>query len=287
MAAKKENTNFEEFYSEKMISVMDDLGQEKKYLEVKFRNDWFRKINPNGLIKTSLVVCEPGRVVAKAEVYLEKEDTVPVAIDFASAEWNDTIIGRRVVENAVTKAKGRALASAGFNILDSYEETEDVCDAPTTATPLPPVKEDDIKIEKLSSTEEVSETATIIAEPVSEPVTVEPVAEGPITEPVTEPVATIDSIPDRIPEEGISLMPEGFVSAENMVTPFDVTPQADFMNPPVMEQAAPAIPQPVMEQATPVMPQPIATPTMSQPMMGSEQSPFFNPQMAMNPFAQS
>lgn len=102
--------------------------QGREYLEVKWRQVWFRDVHPLGSIVTEIIPSE-GVVVVKATVAV---DGVIIATAHGSA--NDE--GKRVVwagkslEKAETAAIGRALANAGFGTQFTEDEETNVVDSP-------------------------------------------------------------------------------------------------------------------------------------------------------------
>jgi len=88
-----------------------DLSQ---YSTVAERIDAFWKKYPDGRLHTELVHFSPEQVVIKAEVYLDRDDTVPVTVDYAEERIDSSPVNRvSMVENCATSAIGRALADLG------------------------------------------------------------------------------------------------------------------------------------------------------------------------------
>lgn len=87
----------------------------ENYEPVAVRIDKFWKQYPNGRIHTDLVEFSAERVIARAEIYSDREDTRPVAVDFALEVQGSSNVNKHFhLEACVTSAIGRALAT--FNI---------------------------------------------------------------------------------------------------------------------------------------------------------------------------
>jgi hypothetical protein len=87
----------------------------ENYEPVAVRIDKFWKAYPNGRIHTDLVEFSGERVIARAEIYADREDARPVAVDFALEVQGSSNVNRHFhLEACVTSAIGRALAT--FNI---------------------------------------------------------------------------------------------------------------------------------------------------------------------------
>lgn len=85
------------------------------YEPVAVRIDKFWKANPNGRIITDLVEFSGDRVIARAEIYADRDDPRPAAVDFALEVQGSSNVNRNFhLEACVTSAIGRALAT--FNI---------------------------------------------------------------------------------------------------------------------------------------------------------------------------
>lgn len=103
----------------------------KNYAEVPQRINAFRKLYPQGYIKTELVRLDEdtktGICVIKAEVGLG--DTI-LATGYAYEKANSTFINKTsYIENCETSAVGRALGNAGFGIDTSVASAEEVINA--------------------------------------------------------------------------------------------------------------------------------------------------------------
>jgi hypothetical protein len=119
--------------------LMDMRG--KKYLETKYRIQWFRDKHPKGCISTEKVQDEP--LLFKATVY--DEEGAVLATGYASTpppKGNEVWASRRY-EKAETGAIGRALGHAGFgsqfavDVDDTDDETTSghLADAPANGKP--------------------------------------------------------------------------------------------------------------------------------------------------------
>lgn len=87
----------------------------ENYEPVAVRIDKFWKACPNGRIHTDIVEMTAEHVVVKAEIFTDREDTRPVAVDFAREVQGSSNVNRHFhLEACVTSAIGRALAT--FNI---------------------------------------------------------------------------------------------------------------------------------------------------------------------------
>lgn len=88
-----------------------DISQ---YSTVAERIDAFWKKYPSGRLHTELVHFSPEQVVMRGEVYLDREDTVPVTIDYAEERIDSSPVNRvSMVENCATSVLGRCLADLG------------------------------------------------------------------------------------------------------------------------------------------------------------------------------
>lgn len=84
------------------------------YMTVAERIDLFWSTYPQGRIHTEIVHFEDQQIIVKASVWTDRDDPMPVTVDFAE-ERPDTSPVNRIshVENATTSAIGRALADLG------------------------------------------------------------------------------------------------------------------------------------------------------------------------------
>lgn len=87
----------------------------ENYEPVAVRIDKFWKAHPNGRILTDLVEFTGERVIAKAEIYTDRDDTRPAAVDYALEVQGSSNVNRNFhLEACVTSAIGRALATLNF-----------------------------------------------------------------------------------------------------------------------------------------------------------------------------
>lgn len=87
----------------------------ENYEPVAVRIDKFWKAHPNGRIITDLVEFTGDRVIARAEIYADREDPRPAAVDFALEVQGSSNVNKHFhLEACITSAIGRALAT--FNI---------------------------------------------------------------------------------------------------------------------------------------------------------------------------
>lgn len=71
---------------------------------------------PNGRIITSIHALTETGGIFKAEIYTDREDVIPVTVDFAEETKGSSPVNRTSwVENGLTSAIGRALADLGFS----------------------------------------------------------------------------------------------------------------------------------------------------------------------------
>lgn len=82
---------------------------------------------PNGRIITSIMeVTETGGIF-KAEIYTDREDTRPVAVDFAEERIGSSPVNKTSwLENGITSAIGRALADLGFSARGKRPSAEEM-----------------------------------------------------------------------------------------------------------------------------------------------------------------
>jgi hypothetical protein len=85
-----------------------------QYTTVAERINMFWEQYPEGRIHTELAHFTPEHVVIKAEIYLDREDIIPVTSDYAEERPDTSPVNRvSMVENCATSAIGRALADLG------------------------------------------------------------------------------------------------------------------------------------------------------------------------------
>ena len=122
------------------------VAVEQRYIEVKYRLAWFRAEHPDWLLAAELVpaLCDPtmGRYVARAEIAMPVVDAQgsvryqTISVDYGTedtADWKDA------PEKALTKSKGRCLASLGYGTLEGLEfeyESESTKDFPGVDAPV-------------------------------------------------------------------------------------------------------------------------------------------------------
>lgn len=88
-----------------------DLSQ---YQTVQERIDLFWEAFPNGRLNLELVSLSENQVVFKAEVYLNRDDVFPAAVDFAEERLGSSPVNKTsFVENCATSAYGRAISALG------------------------------------------------------------------------------------------------------------------------------------------------------------------------------
>ena len=88
-----------------------DLSQ---YQTAQERIDLFWLKFPNGRLYTELVSFTPEQVVFKAEVYANKDDVYPLAVDYAEERLGSSPVNKTsFVENCSTSATARALSLLG------------------------------------------------------------------------------------------------------------------------------------------------------------------------------
>jgi len=116
-----------------------------EYMTVAERIDLFWNTFENGRILTELVHFEPGQCVVKAEVYLDREDEVPVTVDYAEERIDGSPVNKTsMVENCVTSAIGRAISDLGREFSGSkrpsreeMEKVQRLSEKPTSVKPVP------------------------------------------------------------------------------------------------------------------------------------------------------
>ena len=88
-----------------------DLSQ---YQTVQERIDLFWARYGNGRLNLEIVLINETQVVMKAEVYLDKADEKPAAVDYAEERLGTSHINKvSFVENCATSAYGRAISALG------------------------------------------------------------------------------------------------------------------------------------------------------------------------------
>jgi hypothetical protein len=88
-----------------------DLSQ---YQTVQERIDLFWSAFPEGRLNLEIVSMTDAQVVMKAEVFLNKEDNFPAAVDYAEERLGSSPVNKTsFVENCATSAYGRAISALG------------------------------------------------------------------------------------------------------------------------------------------------------------------------------
>ena len=88
-----------------------DLSQ---YQTVQERIDLFWSAFPDGRLNLEIVSMTDTQVVMKAEVFLNKEDNFPAAVDYAEERLGSSPVNKTsFVENCATSAYGRAISALG------------------------------------------------------------------------------------------------------------------------------------------------------------------------------
>lgn len=103
----------------------------KQYAEVPQRIQAFRKLYPEGFIRTNIVSLDNGVVVIKAEVgYNEGQGDVILGTGLAYEKEGSTFINKTsYIENCETSAVGRALGMLGIGSETSVASAEEVQNA--------------------------------------------------------------------------------------------------------------------------------------------------------------
>jgi hypothetical protein len=88
-----------------------DLSQ---YQTVQERIDLFWAKYPEGRLNLEIVSMTDTQVVMKAEVFLNKDDNFPAAVDYAEERLGSSPVNKTsFVENCATSAYGRAISALG------------------------------------------------------------------------------------------------------------------------------------------------------------------------------
>jgi hypothetical protein len=88
-----------------------DLSQ---YQTVQERIDLFWSAFPEGRLNLEIVSMTDAQVVMKAEVFLNKDDNFPAAVDYAEERLGSSPVNKTsFVENCATSAYGRAISALG------------------------------------------------------------------------------------------------------------------------------------------------------------------------------
>lgn len=159
-----------------LIDIQGLDGNEQKYLEVKYRVEWFnRYCEENGISgfidESEIAYNEQCRMfIAICKVYM---DDKLIATGIGGKVLDGDIIEKnRVIQSVATVAKGRALANAGFGtaMCSAGEDGEDPntlpCDAGITPNnPLRPQQSNTDKKEKPEQTASKSKKSAETPEP--------------------------------------------------------------------------------------------------------------------------
>ena len=96
-----------------------DDGTTSLYMDVKFRLLWFRLHRPNGKVEPELVSVDDKSAVVCCKIFNDRSDASDqfVAKSYAQRFRSDEKFGDRFLEVAETAAVGRALASAGYQLI--------------------------------------------------------------------------------------------------------------------------------------------------------------------------
>lgn len=110
------------------LSTMNIKG--KEYAQVNQRVLAFRKLYPEGCIKTELVSDEGGKCIFVARAYRSSDDTEPLATGFAYEKEDSSYINKTsYLENCETSSVGRCLGFLGIGIDTSIASAEEVTNA--------------------------------------------------------------------------------------------------------------------------------------------------------------
>ncbi|HIQ91040.1 MAG TPA: hypothetical protein IAB27_05405 [Candidatus Coprosoma intestinipullorum] len=101
----------------------------KKYAEVHERVKAFRKVYPNGSIKTEMVKFEDGLCICKCEITNNDGELIATATaseKLTGDSRKDYINQTSMLENCETSAVGRALGFAGFGVDTAIASAEEI-----------------------------------------------------------------------------------------------------------------------------------------------------------------
>ena len=120
----------------------------KEYVPVVERVKEFHKLHPTGCIKTEIVSNDEKRVVVKAEVYLEREESGSYFrfSGHSQAEWGKGLMGSVALEVAETSAIGRALGFANIGLIDGIASADEMRKANPKSIPVAEEEELDLDI---------------------------------------------------------------------------------------------------------------------------------------------
>ena len=125
-----EQMNYEELKKindEMNITPVKTKNGQKPYVQVNDRVQGFRKLYPEGIIKTEMVVYIPDDYcVFKCEIYNDKVGLLATGYAQETVEKNKNINRTSMLENCETSAVGRALGFLGIGSVDSIASADEV-----------------------------------------------------------------------------------------------------------------------------------------------------------------
>lgn len=196
-----------------MIIVRSYDGQDQKYLEVKYRVQWFHQYcEENGIVgfiddSDIRFMPEAGLLLATAIVYMD-EKVAGKSIAGAHLDSLDPLRASTIVQTIATQAKGRALANAGFgsaNVSAAEEgDSSALCDAgiPVSSNeqeePKPEKRRGRPRKKKEEETQAPSETLPVASGEVSPAdVPVETSSPEVPSEPIVSPPGNTGGVPSE------------------------------------------------------------------------------------------
>lgn len=125
-----EQMNYEDLKKindEMNITPVKTKNGQKPYVQVNDRVQGFRKLYPEGIIKTEMVVYIPDDYcVFKCEVYSDGVGLLATGYAQETVEKNKNINRTSMLENCETSAVGRALGFLGIGSVDSIASADEV-----------------------------------------------------------------------------------------------------------------------------------------------------------------
>ena len=125
-----EKMNYEQLKQindEMNITPVKTKNGQKPYVQVNDRVQGFRKLYPEGIIKTEMVVYIPDDYcVFKCEVYNNEVGLLATGYAQETVEKNKNINRTSMLENCETSAVGRALGFLGIGSVDSIASADEV-----------------------------------------------------------------------------------------------------------------------------------------------------------------